>query len=88
MFRYMYSDKVILSGSNVIAVLYLSKKYMMPSLADKCAEYLRDNLDASDVFSIFPQVQKYEEKTLLEQCWEVIDEQTQGAVKSDGLFDN
>ena len=86
LFRYMYSDEVILSGSNVMGVLYLTKKYMMPSLADKCAEYLRDNLDASNVFSILPQVQKYEEKTLLEQCWEVIDEQTQGAVKSDGFL--
>ena len=86
LFRYMYSDEVILSGSNVMGVLYLTKKYMVPSLADKCAEYLRDNLDASNVFSILPQVQKYEEKTLLEQCWEVIDEQTQGAVKSDGFL--
>ena len=85
--RYMYSDEVILSGSNVMGVLHLTKKYMMPSLADKCAEYLRrDNLDASNVSSMLPQVQKYEEKTLLEKCWEVIDEQTQAAVKSDGFL--
>ena len=76
LFRYMYSDEVILSGSNVMGVLYLAKKYMVPSLADKCAAYLRDNLDASNVFSILPQAQIYEEKNLLEQCWEVIDEQT------------
>ena len=86
LFRYMYSDELILSGSNVMGVLYLAKKYMVPSLADKCAEYLRDNLDTSNAFSILPQVQKYEEKTLLEQCWEVIDEQTQGAVKTDGFL--
>ena len=86
LFRYLYSDEVILSGSNVMGVLYLAKKYIVPSLSDKCAEYLRDNLDASNVFSILPQVQKYEEKTLLEQCWKVIDEQTQGAVKSDGFL--
>ena len=86
LFRYMYSDEVILSGSNVMGVLYLTKKYMVPSLADECVEYLRVNLDASNVFSILPQVQKYEEKRLLEQCWEVIDEQTQGAVKSDGFL--
>ena len=28
LFRYMYSDEVSLSGSNVIGVLYLAKKYM------------------------------------------------------------
>ena len=44
LFPYMYSDEVILSGSNVMGVLYLAKKYMVPSLADKCTKYLQDNL--------------------------------------------
>ena len=34
LFRYMYSDEVNLSGSNVMEVLYLAKKYMVPSLAE------------------------------------------------------
>jgi len=85
LFRYIYSDEVNLSGSNVMGVLYLAKKYMVPSLADKCAEYLQDNLHASNVFSILPQAQKYEEKNLVDQCWKVIDEQTDEAVKSDEL---
>ena len=51
LFRYMYSDEVILSGSNVMGVLYLAKKYM-PSLAEKCTKYLQDKLDPSNVFSI------------------------------------
>ena len=58
LFRYMYSDEVILSGSNVMGVLYLAKKYMVSSLADKCAEYLEDNLDASNVFGILTQAPK------------------------------
>jgi len=81
----MYSDEVILSGSNVMGVLYLAKKYMVPSLADKCTEYLQGNLDPSNVFSILPFAQKYEEKNLVDQCWKVIDEQTEEAVKSDGF---
>ena len=32
LFRYMYSDEVNLSGSNVMGVLYLAKKYIVPSL--------------------------------------------------------
>jgi len=74
LFRYMYSDEVILSGSNVMGVLYLAKKYTVPSLADKCAEYLQGNLDASTVFGILTQAQKYEEKKLVDHCWDVIDE--------------
>ena len=82
LFRYMYSDEVILSGSNVMGVLYLAKKYMVPSLADKCTKYLQDNLHPSNVFSILPSAQKYEEKSLVDRCWEVIDKQTEQAVKS------
>ena len=85
LFRYMYSDEVNLSGSNVMRVLYLAKKYMVPSLAVKCTEYLEDNLDPSNVFSILPSAQKYEEKNLVDRCWKVIDEQAQEAVKSDGF---
>jgi len=62
LFRYMYSDEVILSGSNVMGVLYLAKKYMVPSLIQKCTKYLEENLDPSNVFSILPSAQKYEEK--------------------------
>ena len=85
LFRYMYSDEVILSGSNVMGVLYLAKKYMVPSLIDRCAEYLQDNLDPSNVFDILPQAEKYEEKKLVDQCWKVIDKQTEEALKSDGF---
>jgi len=85
LFRYMYCDEAILSGSNVMGVLYLAKKYMVPSLADKCTEYLQVNLDPSNVFSIFPSAQKYQEKNLVDECWKVIDEQTEEAVESDGF---
>ena len=85
LFRYLYSDEVNLSGSNVMGVLYLTKKYMVPSLADKCTEYLQDNLDPSNAFSILPSAQKYEEKNLVDRCWKVIDEQTEAAVKSEGF---
>ena len=85
LFPYMYSDEVNLCGSNVMGVLYLAKKYMVPSLAEKCTKYLQDNLDPSNVFSILPCAQRYEEKNLVDQCWKVIDKQTEAAVKSDGF---
>ena len=85
LFRYMYSDEVNLSGSNVMGVLYLAKKYMVPSLADKCTEYLQGHLDPSNVFNILPSAQTYEEKDLVDQCWKVIDKQTEEALKSDGF---
>ena len=83
LFRYMYSDEVILNGSNVMGVLYLAKKYMIPSLAAKCMEHLEDNVNPTNVFSMLSTAQKYEWKKLVDRCWEVIDKQTEKAVKSD-----
>ena len=83
LFRYLYSDEVKLSGSNVMQVLYLANKYMVPSLTEKCNEYLQHNLKASNVFCILPLAQKFEDKDLEDRCWEVIERQTEEAVKSD-----
>ena len=82
LFRYLYSDDVKLSGSNVMQVLYLAKKYMVPSLADKCTEYLRKHLEASNVFTILSQAQKFEDKDLENRCWRVIESHTEQALLS------
>ncbi|KAL9980109.1 hypothetical protein ACROYT_G008652, partial [Oculina patagonica] len=82
LFRYMYSDEVNLSGTNVMGVLYLANKYMVPSLADECIGFLQNNLDPSNVFNVLKFAQNCEEKNLVDRCWEVIDEQTEEAVKS------
>jgi len=82
-FRFLYSDDVILTGGNVMHVLYLAKKYMVPSLADQCTAYLRKNLEASNVFSILSHAQKFEDKDLEERCWKVIEIHAEEAVTSD-----
>ena len=86
LFRFMYCDEVNLTEDNVIGVLYLSKKYILPSLADKCVEYLQDKLDPSNVFSILPLAQKYEEQNLVDRCWKVVDEKTKEVVKPGNGF--
>ena len=82
LFRFLYSDEVNLSGSNVMQVLYLANKYMVPSLAEKCKRYLRKNLAASNVLTILTHAQKFENKDLEHPCWEVIEEQTEEVVTS------
>ena len=81
--RYLYSDEANLTGSNVMHVLYLANKYMVPSLAEKCSEYLRKNLSTANVFSILPHAKKFDDKDLEDRCWEVIEENTEEAVTSD-----
>ena len=82
-FRFLYCDEVTLSGSNVMQVIYLANKYMVPSLVEKCTEYLRNNLTAANVFSILPYAQKFQDKNLEERCWKVIEIFTEEAVTSD-----
>ena len=82
-FRFLYSDEIQLTGSNAMHVLYLAKKYLVPSLADKCSKFLRDNLGPSNVFSILPHAEKFEDKDLENRCWEVIELKTAEAVTSD-----
>ena len=85
LFRFIYSDEANLTPDNVMQLMYLAKKYMLPSLADKCSAYLQENLDASNVFIVLPDAQKYEEKDLLDRRWKVIEKKTEEAVKSDGF---
>ena len=85
LFRYIYSDKVNLSGSNVMGVLYLAKKYIVPSLADKCTEYLKEKIDPSNVFDILSFAQKYHEGVIVDRCWKLIDQKTVEAVESNGF---
>jgi len=85
LFRFIYSDEANLNANNVMQLMYLAKKYMLPSLADKCSAYLRENLDASNVFHILPEAQKYDEKDLLDHCWKVIEKETDEAVKSNSF---
>ena len=85
LFRFIYSDEANLTPDNVMQLMYLPKKYMLPSLADKCTAFLQENLDAASVFHVLPDAQKYEEKDLLDHCWKVIEKETDEAVKSDGF---
>ena len=83
--RYIYSDDVNLSGCNVVGVLYLAKKHIVPSLSDKCMGFLQHNLDPSNVLNIIPAAEAYGEKNLVDQCWKVIAEQTETVVNSDAF---
>ena len=67
-------------------VLYLRKKYLLPSLANKCSVYLQENVDVSSVFHVLQHAQKYEDKDLLEHCWKVIENETDEAIKSDDFM--
>ncbi|RMX58409.1 hypothetical protein pdam_00020640 [Pocillopora damicornis] len=85
LFRYMYSDEANLNGNNVMGVLYLANKYIVPALADICVTYLQEHVDSSNVFNVLPSALIYEEKELIEECWDVVDNQTEQALRSEAF---
>ena len=83
LFRHLYGDEANLSESNVMQVYYLAKKYMVPSLVEKCTEHMRENVEGSNVFSVLLLAKKFEEKSLEDRCWGVIKTETTEAVMSE-----
>lgn len=81
--RFLYSDEVDLTGSSVMRVSYLAKKYMVPELEEVCTNFLTENLSSENVFDILPLAKKFEEKELVVRCWEVVDSSAQEAIKSE-----
>ncbi|KAK3729800.1 hypothetical protein QZH41_003413 [Actinostola sp. cb2023] len=86
--RYMHSDEVTLTGSNVMEVLYLADKYMMPFLADKCRRYFKKEVKPENVFSILPEVSKMGDQELEQHCWDIVDTETQSVVSSAQFLDS
>ena len=80
--RYFYTDEVCLNGNNVMQVLYLAEKYMVPCLTEECVDYLKEYLDPSNVLCVLQHAQKYKKKDLLCQCWYLIDKRTEEVLKS------
>lgn len=79
--RYIYCDEITLSESNVSEVLYMSKKYMMPPLADKCWEFLVSNMYPSNVLSVLSVAEFHEEEKVVNLCWKMIDGQTEAVLR-------
>ena len=80
--RYIYTDEVCLIGNNVMQVLYVAEKYLIPCLVRECVEFLKKNLDPSNVFCVLKHAQQYKKKELLCQCWYLIDKTTDEVLKS------
>jgi len=81
--RFLYCDEVHLTGSSVMQVSYLAKKYMVPELEVACTNFLTENLSPENVFDILPHAKKFEDNELVVRCWEVVDTSAQEAVKSE-----
>uniref|UniRef100_A0AAG5CPR1 BTB domain-containing protein n=1 Tax=Anopheles atroparvus TaxID=41427 RepID=A0AAG5CPR1_ANOAO len=85
--KYLYCDEIQLEADNVLATLYVAKKYIVPHLARACVNYLETSLTAKNACLLLSQSRLFEEPDLMQRCWEVIDAQAEMAIKSEGFAD-
>ncbi|XP_033106401.1 BTB/POZ domain-containing protein 6-like [Anneissia japonica] len=87
MLRYLYCDEVDVNADNVLSTLYAAKKYFLPHLATECVNFLETNLTARNACFLLSQSHLFDEEQLMQQCWEVIDAQTEVALRADSFVD-
>ncbi|KAK3740881.1 hypothetical protein QZH41_003476 [Actinostola sp. cb2023] len=84
---YIYFDEVEINESNVLGILYLAKKYILPFLAQKCVDFLEQNIDSQNAFTLLSQARHYCEEQLEEKCWGIIERETAQAICSEEFLD-
>lgn len=75
MLRYLYCDEIQLEADNVLATLYVAKKYIVPHLCRACVNFLEMSLSAKNACLLLSQSRLFEEPDLMQRCWEVLDAQ-------------
>ena len=83
--RFLYTDDCNLTTDNAMFVLYLAKKYIVPSLAEKCVDFLEARLTPENVFVILKQARQFDEEKLVNKCWDLVDLQASDVVASAGF---
>ncbi|XP_041372614.1 BTB/POZ domain-containing protein 6-like [Gigantopelta aegis] len=63
-----YTNDVTTDGSNVIGLLYVSKKYDVSTLDEKCLTYLETSITSNNACFILEQAHIYEEEDLKEKA--------------------
>ena len=53
--RYLYCDEIQLSEDNVLATLYVAKKYIVPHLCRACVNFLETSLTAKNACLLLSQ---------------------------------
>ena len=70
--RFVYTDECTLTSDNVVAIMYLAKKYILPSLNEKCVHFLLKILSVENVLDVLEQADCFDEKELKIGCWKFI----------------
>ena len=83
--RFLYTEDCTLAADNVIAIMYMAKKYMLPSLSEKCVAFLLENIKVENVLDILEPASRFDEEELEKQCWKFIQSNTAKVIACDSF---
>ena len=85
--RFLYTDDCKITAENAIRVLYLAKKYLISSLAEKCCQILEASIEPENAFVVLEQAIQFDEKELEEMSWDIVSKKTQECLNSEAFCD-
>ena len=83
--RFLYTDDCEIRAANAIGVMYLAKKYLIWSLAEKCCSVLDENIKPENVVAVLDQAMQFHEKRFEPKCWDIISENTRTCINSEAF---
>ena len=83
---YLYSEELELTMNCLHDLVHLASKYSVASLIEKCVQFMKDNLNTSNVFVVLQCSELLEDKALQKLCWDMVDLKTTEVLKSDSFF--
>ena len=83
--RFLYTDACKITAENAIGVMYLAKKYLVSSLAEKCCDVLEASIKPDNAFAVLEQAVQFDEKELEAKCWNIILVKTRECVNSEAF---
>ena len=83
--RFLYTDDCNITAEYAIRVLYLAKKYLISSLAEKCCEILEASIKPENVFVVLEQAIQFDEKELEEKSWDIVSKKTRECLSSEAF---
>jgi hypothetical protein len=85
-YSYIYYEEVTLTPDIALPLIYAAKKYMVPSLVEKCVKYLEDMLSSENVCGILEQSLLFDEDNLKQKCLKMIQTRSSHILKSDSFL--
>lgn len=86
-YSYIYTDEDPKLSLNMVApVIYTSKKYQLPGLRTKCAEYITDHLNPNTVCMILDELIHSDESALTDMCLNLIMRETKKVLGSEAFL--